>query len=64
MLTFIKANIGTIIVALIVAAIVCAIIVKLVKDKKRGKGSCGCGGDCCNCHARCSHSQSTTKINH
>lgn len=63
MLTFIKANIGTIIVALIVAAIVCAIIVKLVKDKKRGKSTCGCD-DCCNCHARCSHSQSTTKINH
>lgn len=61
MLTFIKANIGTIIVVLIVAAAVCAIIVKLVKDKKRGKSTCGCGGDCCNCHAGCSHAQNVQK---
>ncbi len=38
---------GTYIVAGIILAVVILIIVKLVKDKKQGKTSCGCG--CSNC---------------
>ncbi|MGN1329069.1 MAG: FeoB-associated Cys-rich membrane protein [Eubacterium sp.] len=53
MITFLKANIGTILVLLVVIAVVTAIIVKLVKDKKSGKG-CSCSGDCSKCHG-CPH---------
>lgn len=45
--------VATIIISLIVAAILAAVIVKIVKNKKAGKHSCGCGcggcamKDCC-----------------
>ena len=54
MLSFISANIGTIVVLLVLAAVVTAIIVKLVRDKKAGKNVV-CGGDCSKCHGGCSH---------
>ena len=38
---------STIIISLVLAAIVAGIIVKMVKNKKAGKSSCGCG--CANC---------------
>jgi hypothetical protein len=44
------ANGPTILVALALAAIVTAIIVKLIKDRKKGRSSCGCG--CANCAMR------------
>lgn len=47
MLTWLSANIGTIIVSAILIAVITMVIVKLVKDKKKGKSSCGCG--CSNC---------------
>ncbi len=47
MLAWIAANIPTILICLVLAAIVAAIIVKLVKDHKKGKHSCGC--DCSHC---------------
>ncbi len=53
MVTFLKANMGTIVVLIVVIAVVTAIIVKLVKDKKSGKG-CSCSWDCSKCHG-CSH---------
>ncbi len=40
-------NLGTIIVSLILVGIVAAIIVNMVKKKKAGRSSCGCG--CANC---------------
>lgn len=40
-------NLGSIIIALVLAVIVALIIVKMLKDKKNGKSSCGCG--CSNC---------------
>lgn len=55
MITFLKANWGTIIVLLILILIVALIIKKLVSDKKKGIGTCG--GDCSNCHAGCPHAQ-------
>lgn len=45
--------IATIIIAVLIALVVAFVIVKLVKNKKSGKGTCncGCGGcsmkDCC-----------------
>ncbi|MBQ8622881.1 MAG: FeoB-associated Cys-rich membrane protein [Oscillospiraceae bacterium] len=54
MLGFITENLTSIIVLLVVAVILFAIIFKMVKDKKQGKSSCGCGCKGCpnsgNCH--------------
>lgn len=47
MINLIAENWGTILVATIVAAIVILIIQKILRDKKKGKTSCGCG--CSNC---------------
>lgn len=47
MLTWIAENIATVIICLVLAVIVAAVILKPVKDKKKGKSSCGCG--CANC---------------
>ena len=33
----------------ILAAIVALVIRKMIADKKNGKGSCSCGGDCSCC---------------
>ena len=49
MLAFLTENLATIIIAVIVIGILAAIIVKMIKDKKKGKSSCGCG--CSNCAA-------------
>ncbi|MBR0466786.1 MAG: FeoB-associated Cys-rich membrane protein [Clostridia bacterium] len=46
-LSFLKANIGTIVVALILIALLSLVTYKVIKDKKKGKSSCGCG--CANC---------------
>lgn len=44
---FIKDNMGTIVVFLIVAAVIALIIFKLIRDRKNGKSSCGCGCESC-----------------
>ncbi|MDE6722947.1 MAG: FeoB-associated Cys-rich membrane protein [Eubacterium sp.] len=49
MFAFLTENLSTIIIAVIVIGILAAIIVKMIKDKKKGKSSCGCG--CENCAA-------------
>ncbi len=46
-LSFLKANIGTIVAALILIALLSLVVYKVIKDKKKGKSSCGCG--CANC---------------
>ena len=43
-------NLGTIIVSLVLIAIVALIVGKMIRDKKKGKSSCGCG--CANCAMR------------
>ena len=53
MLAWLAANLGTIVVTLLLIGIVTAIIVKMVKDKKQGKGSCGCGCEHCAMHGKC-----------
>ena len=47
MLTLLTDNLGTVLIALILAAIVIGIIVNLLKDKKKGRSSCGCGCEHC-----------------
>lgn len=54
MLAFIAENIATIIICVALAGVVAAIIINMVKNKKKGKSSCGCGCKDCpnsgNCH--------------
>jgi len=47
MLEFITANWATIVVGIVVLVIVAAVVVKLIRDKKMHRSSCGCG--CANC---------------
>lgn len=47
MLNFLADNAGTILVGAVLLAIVVFVIIKLYRDKKRGRSSCGCG--CENC---------------
>ena len=53
MLAWLAENLGTIIVSLILIAVVSLIVVKMIKDKKSGKGSCGCGCEHCARHGKC-----------
>lgn len=45
---------ATWIVGIVLALIVGAIIWKMARDKKQGKGACGCSGDCAHCRGSCS----------
>ena len=47
MITWITANIGTILVTLVLILMVAGIIRSMIKDKKQGKSSCG--GNCAHC---------------
>lgn len=47
MFAWISENIGTIFICLVLIVIVAAIIRSLIRDKKRGKSSCGAG--CAHC---------------
>lgn len=55
MLTFISENIATIIILLILISAVVAITANLIKNRKKGKSSCGCGCENCpmsgSCHS-------------
>ncbi len=48
-------NLGTIVITLVLAVIVALIIIRMIKNKKDGKHSCGCGCSSCAmkdaCHA-------------
>lgn len=65
MIEWIVANIGSIIVVAVLAVIVTAIIVNMIRNKKRGKSSCGCGCDGCafsgSCHSVASKSKNENK---
>lgn len=47
MLAWISENIGTILICAALLAVVAAIVAGLVRDRKKGKSSCGCG--CADC---------------
>lgn len=44
---------GTWIIGGILLFIVVMMIRKMVKDKKKGKSVCSCGGDCSHCGGHC-----------
>ena len=46
-MSFIIENLATILISLVLICIVSAIIASLVKNKKKGKSSCGC--NCAHC---------------
>lgn len=46
-------NLGTIVVVLILIGVFTWIAVTLIRDKKSGKGSCGCGCESCALHGKC-----------
>ncbi len=47
MLAWLSENVATIIICAVLIALVTAIIVSMVKNRKKGKSSCGCG--CAKC---------------
>ena len=55
MLAWLTENIATIIICAVLIAVVSAIIVSMIKNKKKGKSSCGCGCTDCpmsgSCHS-------------
>ena len=55
MLSWISNNIGTIIVSLIVCAIVAVIVIRMIKNRRKGKSSCGCGCADCPMSGSCHH---------
>jgi hypothetical protein len=44
-----KEIISTVIISVILAAVLAIIVVKLIKNKRAGKSSCGCGCGCSGC---------------
>ena len=56
MITWLLNNISTIIVSVIIIAVVILIVRKILKDKRNGKSSCGCGCKGCamkdSCHGK------------
>lgn len=59
MLTWIMENMATIIISAVLIIIVAAVIASMVRSKRRGKSSCGCGcascpaGSCCAMNVAC-----------
>ena len=55
MLAWITENIATIIICAVLIAVVAAIVISMIKNKKKGKSSCGCGCTDCpmsgSCHS-------------
>ncbi len=50
---FIGNNIGTVVIAAALLAVVALITAKLVRDKRKGKSSCGCNCGCCPMNGEC-----------
>ncbi len=53
MFEWIAANIGTIAISTVLLIIVFAIVRGLIKNKKNGKSSCGCGCGGCSMNGSC-----------
>ena len=61
MVNWISANTGNIIAIVILAAVVAAIVTNLVKQKKRGKSSCGCSCSSCPMGGSCNSNSRSAK---
>ena len=57
MFQWIGENAGTIIVSIALAGLAAGIVIRMRKDKKRGKSTCGCNCSCCPMAGSC-HKQS------
>lgn len=53
MFLWIKQNLSTIIVSIILIAAVSGVVVKMIKDRRAGKSSCGCGCQGCAMNGTC-----------
>lgn len=53
MLSWITANLSTIIVSIILLGIIVGIVVHMIKQKKQGKSSCGCNCSGCAMSGSC-----------
>ena len=53
MLTFLSEQLGTILAALVLLGLVCAVVVTMVRNRKKGKSTCGCGCSSCAMEGRC-----------
>jgi len=53
MLTWIMENMATIIISVILMIVVAAIIASMVRNKRKGKYSCGCGCAGCAMNGAC-----------
>ena len=50
MLTWLSANLSTLLISLVLFAVVISIVRYLIRQKKQGKHTCGCSGGCADCH--------------
>ena len=53
MLAWISGNIATILICAALIAVVAAVIAGMVRDRKKGKASCGCGCAKCPMNGSC-----------
>lgn len=53
MLHWISANLGTIVIAGVLLAVIVLISIQLIRDKKKGKSSCGCNCAYCAMAGQC-----------
>ena len=53
MIEWFSENLGTIIVTLLLIAVLAGAVMSLVRKKKRGESSCGCGCSSCALHGTC-----------
>ena len=51
MLTWLSANLSTLLISLVLFAVVISIVRYLIRQKKQGKHTCGCSGGCGASHA-------------
>lgn len=57
MFDWIAQNLGTLFISTVLIAIVTSIIISLIRQKKRGKSSCGCNCAHCALHGQCHKQQ-------
>ena len=57
MFDWIAQNLGTLLISAALIAIVTSIIISLIRQKKRGKSSCGCNCAHCALHGQCHKQQ-------
>ena len=53
MLAWLSGNLAAILICAALIAVVAAIVAGLIRDKKRGKSSCGCGCSGCPMNGSC-----------